>query len=48
MRVCEKLGDDCGFGYDFAVVGEGGDEAAGVDGEVFRGAGDGEIDWVRN
>jgi hypothetical protein len=44
--VGEELGHDRGFGDDFAVVGERGDEAAGVDGEVFRGAGDGEVDWL--
>ena len=43
--VGEELGDDEGFGDDFVVIFEGGNEAAGVDGEVFRSTGDGEVDW---
>lgn len=43
MRVGEELGDDGRLGYDFAVVAEGGDEATGVDCEVFGGAGGGEV-----
>lgn len=43
--VGEELGNDEGFGDDLVVVFEGGDKAAGVDGEVFGGARDGEVDW---
>lgn len=44
VGVGEELGDDGGLGEDLAIVGERGDEAAGVDGEVGLGAGDGEVD----
>jgi len=44
VHISQELRDNGGFGDDFAVVGERGDEAAGVDGEVFGGAGDGEVD----
>ena len=40
----KKRGDDSGFDNDFAVEGEGGDQAARVDGEVFRGARGVEVD----
>jgi len=43
--VGEELGNDEGFSDDFVVVLEGGDKAAGVDSEVFRSAGDGQVDW---
>lgn len=46
MGVGEELGDDAGFSDDGSVVGEGGDEAAGVDLEVFGCAGDGEVDYL--
>jgi len=41
--VCEELGDDGGLGDYLPIVGEGGDKAARVDGEVFWCAGDGEV-----
>lgn len=44
VGVGEELRDDGGFGDDGSVVGNGGDEAAGVDLEIFGGAGDGEVD----
>jgi hypothetical protein len=45
VGVYEELGDDGGFGDDFSIVGEWRDEAAGVNCQVFRCAGDGKINW---
>ena len=44
VRVGEELRDNGRLGDDFAVVGDGGDETAGVDLQVFGGAGDAEVD----
>lgn len=44
MRIREKLGDDRRLGNDLPIVRQAGHEAARVDGEVFGGAGDGEVD----
>lgn len=44
MGVGEELSYDAGFCDDVAVVGDGGDEAPGVNAEVFGGAGHGEVD----
>lgn len=44
VGVGEELGYDGGFGDDGSVVADGWDKAAGIDGQIFLSAGDGEID----
>ncbi len=43
VRISEKLGNDGRFGNDLPVVGQAGNEAAGVDGQVLGSAGDREV-----
>ena len=44
MCIGQELSYDAGFGNDLAVVDDGRDETARVDGEVVRVSGDGEVD----
>jgi len=46
MSISEELSHDTTFGNDAAIVGNCGDETAGVDGEVGRRAGDVEINYL--